>query len=113
MITMIKAIWTGKYPNLCSGTWKLYRNDEDISNMIPEELRHGHMNTFNEYSKWHFNSHWSEEWDTYTDGLDVEEWIQKNDYWLNNITNDYETKVDIYFTFQASDWRYGECGGCI
>ena len=48
-----KAEWTGGYPSLCVGEWKLYRRHneylddgtidiwyDDISNLIPEDLRH-------------------------------------------------------------------------
>ena len=58
-----KAERTGGYPSLCVGEWKLYRKYEDIledgskdegyddiSNLIPEDLRHEPMNTDGQYN---------------------------------------------------------------
>lgn len=109
---MITAKWTGAYPNLCSGTWKLYKDGEDISDMIPEELRNSKMNTFGNYNRWHFED-WDEVWDSYDDGLDGPDWIKENDEWLSKITSDYQEKMEIFYAIQAEDWRHGSCGGCI
>ncbi len=109
---MITAKWTGAYPNLCSGIWKLYKDGEDISDMIPEELRDSEMNTFGNYSSWHFED-WDEVWDSYEDGLDGPDWISENDEWLSKITSDYQEKMEIFYAIQAEDWRHGSCGGCI
>lgn len=109
---MINAYWTGKYPNLCSGTWELYKDGKDISNMIPEELRHSEMNTFGTYNDWYFED-WDVIWNKYTDGLDCSDWIKENDYWLSKITADKHEKKAIFDAIQEEDWRYSSCGGCI
>ncbi len=105
--------WTGHYPCLCYGEWKLFRNGEDISDMIPEELRKRSMNTNGEYAMWSFGEDWSEEWDTYEDGLSAEEWIKENSEWLSKITEDKAEQEEIYFAFNENDFRWGSCGGCI
>lgn len=110
---MITAQWTGKYPNLCSGTWKLYKDGEDISDMIPEELRDNEMNTFGDYQRWHFGADYEEIWESYSDGLFEDNWIKENNYWLNSISTDYSVKAEIYNAINACDWRHGSCGGCI
>lgn len=109
---MIKALWTGKYPILCDGEWKLYKDDEDISDMISEELRKSEMNTFGCYESWDFEGK-DIVWDVYDNGLDGPDWIKENDYWLNKITSDYQEKMEIFSAIQDEDWRHGECGGCI
>lgn len=81
-----KAKWTGEYPSLCIGEWKLYRKYEDylddgtkvidydnISNLIPENFKYEPMYTLGIYSSWYFDQ-------------------------------DY---------IEQHDWRYDSCGGCI
>ena len=46
---MIEAIWTGKWPCLCSGEWKLIINGIDYTFVIPEEKRTQPMDTLGEY----------------------------------------------------------------
>lgn len=46
-----RAEWTGGYPCLCWGEWKLYKDNKDISHLIPEELRYCPMNTYG-YTKY-------------------------------------------------------------
>lgn len=86
---------------------------EDVSDKIPEELRTGSMNTFGSYRRWHFDEDWMEHFESYCDGLDVEEWIEENDKWLKNITDDYAVKQLIFLAIQKHDFRSGSCGGCI
>lgn len=105
---MVIAKWTGSYPCLCSGEWKLYIDDVDYSHLIPVDLRHGEMGTYGIYQSWHFEN-WSEVFESYTDGLDCEDWIAANG-WVHSLPA-YPT--DVYYAFQAQDWRHGECGGCI
>ena len=120
-----KAEWTGGYPSLCVGEWKLYRKYEeileggtkdigydDISNLIPEDLRHEPMDTLGAYSSWHFDSDYIEQFEDYTDGLDFEEWCKENKSWIHLICKS-EYYKDLYEAFQQEDWRYESCGGCI
>lgn len=105
---MIEAIWTGGYPNLCCGTWMLYINGNDFSLLIPEEKRSSPMDTFGVYQSWHFED-WEEVFEDYEDGLECEEWIAANP-WVQKLP---ASPIDIFYAFQAQDWRHGSCGGCI
>lgn len=105
---MVIAEWTGSYPCLCSGVWKLFINGEDFSLLIPEELRYGEMGTYGTYQSWHFEN-WTEVFDSYTDGLQCEEWIAANP-WVQKLP---ASPIDVFYAIQAVDWRHGECGGCI
>ena len=106
---MVVTIWTGEYPNLCSGEWRLTIDGKDYSDKIPEELRTDCMDTEGTYNRWYFHN-WSEEWETYSDGLNFSEWEKQNAYWINTLPADNE---EIFKAFQLNDWRHGECGGCI
>ena len=105
--------WTGSFPCLCHGEWKLYKNNIDISDKIPVSLKTSHMNTYGKYQNWYFDDDWDEVWESYSDGLSVTEWIDINKYWLQKITVDTAEQEEIYMAFQENDWRHGECGGCI
>lgn len=106
---MVIATWTGKYPNLCSGEWRLTIDGKNYSDKIPEELRTDCMDTEGTYNRWYFVN-WSEEWETYSDGLSFSAWEKQNAYWINNLPADNK---EIFKAFQLNDWRHGECGGCI
>lgn len=108
----IKVEWTGKWPCLCSGEWILMIDGEDKSNLIPEDLRRNEMGTYGTYSSWHFEN-WNEVFENYQDGMSCDEWIEYNKYWLDNISTDLNIQKQLFYGFQASDWRYGSCGGCI
>jgi len=108
----IEARWSGSYPTLCFGHWTLLIDGEDVSEKIPEDLRERSMNTFGIYQDWHFEN-WMEVFENYADGLLCDEWIEENDYWLKDITDDYSVKEEIYDAFNSEDFRYGSCGGCI
>ena len=111
---MIKVEWTGVSPTLCMGNWHIFIDGVDYSDKIPEKLRRESMKTYGKYSKWHFDSSTPYEvWETYKDGLDEEDWIEENNYWLSTITNDYNIKCGIYRAIQEQDWRFNSCGGCI
>ena len=110
---MYTAKWTGVYPTLCFGTWKLYKDNEDISDKIPADIREDEMNTFGEYEYWAFDDDYMEYWTPYKNGLETDDWIKENDYWLNDITTNYSEKVQIFNAINAEDWRHGSCGGCI
>lgn len=105
---MVEAIWTGRFPNLCSGMWILKIDDVDYSDHIPEEKRYGEMGTYGTYSSWHFED-WMEVFEDYEDGLEYEDWVAENP-WVLSLPAD---ALSIYLAFAAEDWRHGQCGGCI
>lgn len=106
-----KAEWTGKYPCVCNGEWKLYKNEELVKTEIP--FQGSSANTRNLYSKWHFGYNWNVEWEDYMDGLDEDEWIEEYREWLITLSDDECDWLDIYYAFEKEDWRGGSCGGCI
>lgn len=110
---MVEAEWSGAYPWLCYGTWTLKVNGVDVSDKIPEHIRDGSMNTYGTYGKWYFDEDGYEEFDSYSDGLEEDDWIKENDIWLNTITTDYKVKQQIFAEIQSHDFRTGSCGGCI
>jgi hypothetical protein len=110
---MVVAKWSGSYPCLCYGKWKLVVNGVDVSNKIPKELREDSMNTYGTYQSWHFNEDYGEEFEDYDDGLDCEDWIKENKEWLNEITTDESLQKEIFYAIQSQDFRSGSCGGCI
>lgn len=98
----IEVEWTGKYPCLCSGERKLYIDGTDKSDLIPEDLRQNEMGTYGTYSSWHFED-WEEVFEDYQDGMDCDEWIEYNKYWLDNISTDQTIQEQLFYEFQASD----------
>lgn len=110
---MVVAKWSGEFPNLCNGKWELYIDGLDVSNYIPTILRDKPMNTLKEYSQWHFNKYYIAVFDSYIDGMDCEDWIIANNYWLDKITKNINTQKEIFHAINKCDWRYGSCGGCI
>ena len=106
---MVEAIWTGQYPCLCHGEWILKVDGVDVSHLIPEDRRTGHMNTRGTYQEWRFGDDWEEIWEDYEDGLEYNEWIAENE-WVRELPAD---PYDVYVAFSAEDWRHGSCGGCI
>lgn len=109
---MVEARWSGSYPNLCSGEWTLKVNGKDVSDLIPKELRRSEMNTYGTYEEWHFEN-WLEVFEDYEDGLDCDEWIAENKYWLDTITDDINVQTEIFNAISEEDFRHGSCGGCI
>ena len=109
---MVKAYWSGSYPCKCSGRWTLEVNGIDVTCYIPKEIINEPMDTYGTYQSWHFED-WMEVFEDYEDGLDCGEWIEKNKYWLDIITNDINVQMEIFNAISVEDWRYGECGGCI
>jgi len=108
----VKAEWSGQWPSLCIGEWKLIVDGKDVSEKIPEDLRDRSMDTFGTYQSWHFEN-WMEVFESYEDGLLRDDWIDENDYWLSNITDDQHIKEQIYDAINAEDFRSNSCGGCI
>jgi hypothetical protein len=110
----VKVNWTGRYPVLCHGEWQLWIDGVDYSDKIPKTLRKNtHMNTWGVYEQWSFDKNFLEIWETYEEGLEVDEWIEANASWLVEITTEEELMKSIYYAFQKQDWRHGQCGGCI
>lgn len=105
------AEWTGCYPNLCHGEWKLFKDGVDISDKIPELYRHRPMNTEGEYETWTFED-WVEVFESYESGLPCAEWVDENKDWIGKI-GDQSDFEKIFEAFQAEDWRRMSCGGCI
>jgi hypothetical protein len=114
--------WSGKYPNLCSGTWKIMINSIELP--IPEAKIKEHMFTFKKYNSWVFDKNYSESWETYSNGLLYEKWIKVNDwleYSIKCVADYYNLKYyksdkllrTIYDEINQKDWRGGSCGGCI
>lgn len=110
---MVSAYWSGLYPTLCFGEWTLEVNGKNVSYLIPDELKCGEMNTYGTYQRWYFGDDWIEEFEDYEDGLDCDEWIAENKYWLDNIATDDKTQMEIFYAISEEDWRHGSCGGCI
>lgn len=88
---MVEAHWNGSYPCLCFGEWMLKVNDKDVSDKIPDELRKDSMNTYGIYKRWYFDDNYLEKFESYENGLKMHEWIKENAYWLDKITDDYNT----------------------
>lgn len=113
MINKFRAEWSGSYPARCIGEWSLYKNDKDISEYIPEDLRDSHMNTEGVYSEWYFGDDWIEEFSDYHAGMDCDVWIKANMEWLKQFCETEEDFVNVYEAFNKSDFRPNSCGGCI
>jgi hypothetical protein len=105
---MVKAIWTGEYPTLCAGEWVLEIDGVDMSEKIPEDDRHSGMFTFGMYRDGHCNMDAST---AYEAGYKCDQWIDYNKTWLDTITTDYKTQVEIFEAISKEDFR-GCCGGC-
>lgn len=107
-----KTEWTGSYPSLCRGVWKLYVDRKDKSDLIPKALQRSPMYTAGVYKTWRLEN-WKDVWEGYEDGLECDDWIKENDSWINKITDCYEEKVALFKAFQIQDFRQYSCGGCI
>ncbi len=108
----IEVRWTGEYPILCSGEWNIRIRNHLIN------LGKGHMGTEGVYRRWVIIE-CSEEWETYTDGLDFEEWVVSTTGkrvldTIRGVTEISDKEVEeIYWLIQEKDWRSSSCGGCI
>ena len=107
-----RAEWTGGYPSLCSGVWKLYVDEKDNSNLIPKCLRNYPMDTSGVYQAWHLED-WEEMWESYEDGFECDDWIKENDFWINKIADCYDEKMALFRAFQSQDFSTCSCGVCI
>ena len=109
---MFEVEWTGKWPCLCYGEWIIKKNGVDVSDVILDDKDSEPMYTFGEYESWYFDDSWNEEWDSFCDGMHMNEWIAHNE-WTNLICESPEEFEELYDKINACDWRYGSCGGCI
>ena len=107
----IKVEWTGVYPCLCFGEWKLIIDGKDMSSILP--FQGEDANTHGTYSSWQFDENWSEEWDSYESGLNCSEWLSANADWIAKLDLNEDEAQLLFEKFQENDWRRGECGGCI
>jgi len=114
--------WSGKYPCLCSGRWTIYINEMEL--VLPEGMYGSSMNTAGQYSSWHFDDNYCEEFDHYYDGLEYDEWIKENkwlQYSIECLAKFYSLEYcysetllrKIYDEINGEDFRSGSCGGCI
>lgn len=106
---MLSVTWSGRWPNLCSGEWRIMVDDVDYSSIIPEDQRTSPMGTYKTYTYWHFSEDWEDIWADLTSGLKFPDWVKENP-WVNKIP---ALAQDIYNAIQENDWDYGTCGGCI
>lgn len=44
-----RAFWSGSYPNLCSGYWRLGFNGIDVTDKIPKDMINNEMDVYNLY----------------------------------------------------------------
>lgn len=108
----VEAIWNIEGMR-CYGKWTLKVDGKDVSDKIPENLRRNNMKTRKEYRKWYFDENYCEAWEHYIDGLDCEDWIEVNDYWLNKIVADRDIQKCIFYAINEEDFRRNSCGECI
>lgn len=110
MCDIYEAIWSGHYPTLCWGEWKLYKNNREVLTEIP--FKYSDAVTFGEYSYWSLNNDYEEVVEEYEDGLPEREWIASNSSWLETVAPEKDWPL-IYSAFTANNFRKGEYGGCI
>lgn len=99
-----KAEWTGKCPCPYKGEWKLYKNGEDITYMMPTVLRSRPAYTCGDYPVWEECPYACVQ-QYVRDGYATPEWIQTNLFWLKLICDSPEDYKNIYITFHESDFR--------
>lgn len=105
----VKAVWTGKYPNLCGGTWYLEVNGHDVSEKIPPDRRHEEMYTYKHYMVEDLDG----EYNYWVLGWGWKDWVRHNDYWLLRISPSRALKKQIFLAIQEQDFTQGCCGGCL
>ncbi len=130
-IESMEVQWTGNYPNLCSGNWIFKFNGNYLpsecdseqgqnDNYVYEHFLTQSFNVHGTYDTWSFGPEYEENWSTYEDGLEFDEFLlsdqflklnelfKKNDFFLNST----DLKI-LYTKIQEHDWRNNSCGGCI
>lgn len=115
-ITKVKDLyvqWTGFFPNLCYGKWKLFINGEDCSEMIPEDRRN-HSMYIEGASVFDFDllDDGDALYEKYKDGLSCEAWIEDNREWLVKLPIGEDRYGELYDEFAKNDFIRGCCGGC-
>ena len=112
----IEVVWSGGYPSLCSGEWKISINGKRLE--IPKDRVSENMGTSGTYQSWHFED-WSEVFVDYSEGMGYEGWIEENRAWIDAgltkigvefTSDDY---LDLFIRIQLEDFRPGSCGGCL
>ena len=103
-VSKYKAEWTGKYPYQYLGEWKLYRNNTDVSYLVPTCRRYCPAYTFGEYPVWE-ECPYAYVQQFAKDGLEIPEWIQANLYWLILVGDTGEDFKNIYLAFHEFDFR--------
>ena len=109
----ITVCWTGSWPSLCCGEWKII-----INGIVLTGIENSSFGTEGDYDSWYFDENWSEVFETYFVGKPFsEEWLNTNglsDSLLRHgLVLAQEEKLDLYEKIQSEDWRNGSCGGCI
>jgi hypothetical protein len=113
----ITAVWSGRYPCLCFGTWAITINGKQLP--IPEDRVKSPMGTEKYYDSWHFDENWQEVFESYLDGSPFEDWLQENVKWLLPALRAIEEPLTqeecrvLYDAINEADFRMGSCGGCI
>lgn len=105
----MKVEYSGIYPNLCSGVWTIVANGET-------HIFRGEMGTYGTYQKWSFDANWSDNWESYTDGMRFPEW--RKSVTGANVLNKFpglnkRKQEELFNMIQKLDFRIGSCGGCI
>ena len=109
----IKIEWTGGWPSLCIGEWVIEIDGVNYSDKIPEDLRVSDMGTAGSYSSWCFSNGYDVKWSSSEEGLDSEDWIDANKYWLKELPIDESEYPQVFKLINEQDFRSGSCGGCI
>lgn len=115
----IDVTWTGRYPTLCSGKWKIIIGGIELTGLGSDNF-----DTNGTYDTWHFED-WDDVWETYRDGLYFDAWYKTT--LLAQDTNGLKSSLirhgfdvenedfiqDLYDEITVKDWRHNSCGGCI
>jgi len=114
----IEVNWTGSYPNLCSGEWEITIEGTKVN--LPDDIVNSSMGTKGEYDTWSFGENYSEDWDSYEDGDDFEQWLSYSNGWViyvflqaGIVEASMEEKRRLFELIRENDWRHNSCGGCI
>lgn len=114
----ISVDWTGSYPSLCFGEWKIFIDGIQLTGIEKEDFQ-----TDGSYATWGFTGDWDVDWDSYEDGLNEYEWTEKllsediNGLKASLIRHGFELSESLisklYWAIADHDWRSSSCGGCI
>lgn len=112
----VRVEWTGDWPRKCKGRWIFEVDGKDYRYLLPFANDDGFdlpADTAGTYECWDMDPEGEREWYHFENGLDIDDWIDQNRDWLLVITPHEEVWDDIFYAFQAVDWRFKECGGCV